>query len=178
MFNVPEQVVAANKSNLDTIIGITDVTLQAAERLFDLQLSAVKSTLADSTSNAKALIAAKDAQEVMALQSTIAEPVFEKAMGYSRNLYEVASETQAEITKLIEERAADFNKVVVSALDKVVKSAPVGSDVAVAAVKSAMAAFNSTYDTMSKTAKQVAELTEAGVAAATSQTRHGKKKAS
>jgi len=178
MFNVPEQVVAANKSNLDTIIGITDVTLQAAERLFDLQLSAVKSTLADSTSNAKALIAAKDAQEVMALQSTIAEPVFEKAMGFSRNLYEVASETQAEITKLIEERAADFNKVVVSALDKVVKSAPVGSDVAVAAVKSAMAAFNSTYDTMSKTAKQVAELTEAGVAAATSQARHGKKKAS
>jgi len=178
MFNVPEQLVAANKSNLDTVIGITAVTLQAAERLFDLQLSAAKTSLADNTTNAKALIAAKDAQEVMALQSTIAEPVFEKAMGFSRSLYEVASETQAEITKLFEERAADFNKVVVSALDKVVKSAPVGSDVAIAAVKSAMAAINSTYETMSKSAKQVAELTEASVAAATSQARHGKKKAS
>ena len=65
----------------------------------------------------------------------------------------------------------------VSTLYKVMKSAPVGSDVAVAAVKSAMAAANSAYGTFSKTAKQVAELTEAGVAAATSQARHAKKKA-
>ena len=177
MFNIPEQLVAANKSNLDTVIGITAATLQAAERLFDLQLSAAKTSLADNTTNAKALIAAKDAQEVMALQSTIAEPVFEKALGFSRSLYEVTSQTQAEITKLFEERVAEFNKAVVSALDKVVKTAPVGSDVAIAAVKSAMAAANSAYGTFSKTAKQVAELTEAGVAAATSQARHAKKKA-
>ena len=177
MFNVPEQLVAANKSNLDAVIRITAATLQAAERLFDLQLSAAKTSLAENTTNAKALIAAKDAQEVMALQSTIAEPAFEKALGFSRSLYEVASETQAEITKLFEEHAAEFNKAVASSLDKVVKTAPVGSDFAVAAVKSAMAAANTVYGNMSKTAKQVAELTEAGVAAATSQVRHGKKKA-
>jgi hypothetical protein len=58
-----------------------------------------------------------------------------------------------------------------------VKTAPAGSDIAIAAVKSAMAAANSAYGTISKTAKQVAELTEAGVAAATSQVSRAKKKA-
>ena len=177
MFNVPEQLVAANKSYLETAVGITAATLQAAERLFDLQLSAAKTSLAENTTNAKALIAAKDAQEVMALQSAFAEPVFEKALGFSRSLYEVTSQTQAEITKLVEERVAEFNKAVVATLDKVVKTAPVGSDIAVAAIKSAMAAANSAYGTISKTAKQFSELTEAGVAAATSQTHHAKKKA-
>ena len=177
MFNVPEQLVAANKGNLETAVGITAATLQAAERLFDLQLSAAKTSLAENITNAKALFAAKDAQEVMALQSSIAEPVFEKAMGYSRSLYEVASQTQAEITKLFEERAAEFNKAVVATLDKIVKTAPAGSDVAVAAVKSAMAAANSAYGNISKSAKQFAELTEAGVTAATSQAHHAKKKA-
>ncbi|HUL40708.1 MAG TPA: TIGR01841 family phasin [Burkholderiales bacterium] len=177
MFNVPEQLVAANKSNLEIAAGITAATLDAAERLFDLQLTAAKNSLAESTTNAKALISAKDAQEVMALQSAIAEPAFEKALGYSRRVYELATETQAEISKLLEERATEFNKAVVAALDKVAKSAPVGSDVAVAAIKSAMAAANSAYGTMTKTAKQVAELTEAGVAAATSQVHHTKKRA-
>jgi phasin family protein len=176
MFNVPEQLAAANRSNLETAAGITAATLQAAQRLFDLQLSAAKSSLAETTSNAKALFAAKDAQEVIALQSAIAEPVFEKALGFSRSLYEVTSETQAEIIKLLEEHAADFSKPVVATLDKIVKSAPVGSDVAAAAVKSAMAAANTAYGTMTKTPKQVAALTEAGVAAAASQVHHSKRK--
>jgi len=47
---------------------------------------------------------------------------------------------------------------------------PAGSDVAVAAVKSAIAAANSAYDSMNKAAKQVAEIAEANVAAATSAT--------
>jgi len=177
MFNVPEQLLAANKSYLETAMGITAATLQGAERLIDLQLAAAKTSLAENTTNAKALLAAKDAQEVIALQSVIAEPVFEKTLGFSRSLYEVASQTQAEITKLFEARVAEFNKAVVAAMDKVVKTAPAGSDIAVAAVKSAMAAANSAYGTISKAAKQVAELTEASVVAATSQVNHTKKKA-
>jgi hypothetical protein len=64
---------------------------------------------------------------------------------------------------------SEFNKQVVTGLDKVVKSAPAGSEVAVAAVKSAISAVNSAYDNMSKTAKQFTEMTQANVEAATNQ---------
>ena len=63
-------------------------------------------------------------------------------------------------------RFADANKNLTSALDKAVKSAPAGSDVAVAAVKSALAAANQAYDAFSKASKQVAEATEATMTAA------------
>ena len=50
---------------------------------------------------------------------------------------------------------------------RVAKSAPAGSDVAVAAVKSMLAAANSAYDNLTKVTKQATEIAEANVNAAT-----------
>jgi len=61
-------------------------------------------------------------------------------------------------------------------LEKAAKSAPAGSDVAVAAVQSAIAAATSAFDNMRKTAKQVTELAQNNVAAATSATTKAVKK--
>ena len=59
------------------------------------------------------------------------------------------------------------NIVVVGRSNNVPAHLPAGSDVAVAAVKSAMAAANQAYDAFSKATKQVAEATEATMTAAT-----------
>jgi adenine-specific DNA methylase len=85
-------------------------------------------------------------------------------------MYEIATQAQNEVSKLIEGQMTELNKNVASALDKAAKSAPAGSDVTIAAVKSAIAAANSAYDSMSKVAKQAAEIAEANVAAATDAT--------
>ncbi len=52
----------------------------------------------------------------------------------------------------------------------IAKNAPAGSDVAIAAVKSAIAAANTAYDNMTKAAKQVGEMAETNLAAATNAT--------
>ena len=59
------------------------------------------------------------------------------------------------------------------------RSLPAGSDVAVAAVKSAMAAANSAYDSFTKVVKQATDMAEANVTAATATVvkQAGKKKA-
>jgi hypothetical protein len=49
------------------------------------------------------------------------------------------------------------------------KSAPAGSEAAVASVKAVMGIANTVYDNLTKASKQLAALTEANVAAATSQ---------
>jgi hypothetical protein len=87
------------------------------------------------------------------------------------------AETQAELNKFFEERIAETNKTFVTVLDQAVKNAPAGSDVAVAAVKSAMAAANQAYDAFSKATKQVAEATEATMTAAGSSVTTKKKAA-
>lgn len=163
---VPEKLVALNKANIEAAISVANIALDSAERLLQVQLSAAKAVVADNAKIAKALAGVKDAQGMAALQSQLAaEPGIEKLMGYSRSVYEIAAQTQAEFSQLLEARVSEFNKTVIGLLEQAVKSAPagVGADAAVAAVKSAVAAASSAYDTMTKAAKQVADMTEANV---------------
>jgi riboflavin synthase len=106
-------------------------------------------------------------QEFVGLQNTFAQPAIEKAIAYSKSVYEVATNTNAELSKVAERRVAEWNENFVSLLDKVSKNAPAGSDIAVAAVKSMLAAANSAYDNMNRVAKQATEIAEANVSAAT-----------
>jgi 3-oxoacyl-[acyl-carrier-protein] synthase III len=71
------------------------------------------------------------------------------------------------MSKATERRVAEWNENLVSLLDKAVKNAPAGSDVAVTAIKQMIAAANSTYDNFNKVAKQATEMAEANVSAAT-----------
>ncbi|GMU49524.1 MAG: hypothetical protein AMXMBFR31_17500 [Candidatus Desulfobacillus denitrificans] len=170
MLTTPEQLATANKANVEAMLTLANTAFASAERLAALNLNTARAVLEDGMNNAKALLGAKDLQEVISLQATLAQPSVEKAVAYSRSVYEISAQTQDEFSKLVEAQFAEVNKNVASTLDKAAKSAPAGSDVAVAAVKSAIAAANSAYDTMSKAAKQVAEIAEANVAAATNAT--------
>ena len=78
-------------------------------------------------------------------------------------MYEVATEANAELTKVAERRVSEWNEGFVGLLDKVSKNAPAGSDVAVAAIKSMLAASNSAYDNLTKVARQATEIAEANV---------------
>ena len=166
----PEQIAASGKANVETLLFVANTAFASAERLAALNLNTARSLLEDSVSNVKAMMAVKDPQGLVALQASLAQPAVEKAVAYSRSVYEIATQTQEELAKVFDSQVSEMNKTVVSALDKAVKSAPAGSDVAVAAVKQAIAAANSAYDSMTKAAKQVAEIAEANVAAATSAT--------
>jgi len=169
-FIAPEQFAASNKANVETMLTLANAAFASAERLTALNLNTARSIMEDGVANTKAMLAVKDVQELMNLQTSLAQPIVEKAVAYARSVYEITSQSQEEVSKVMESQVAEINKGVASALDKAAKSAPAGSDVAVAAVKSAIAAANSAYDSMNKAAKQVAEMTEANVAAATNAT--------
>lgn len=168
MYTVPEQVITTHKENVETLLEVAGITATAAEKLIDLNLKTAKAAFADAVKNTKALSEIRDTQELATFQTALAQPVAEKYAAYLKTTYGLVSETQAELTKLFEEKFAEFSKNVENALDKAVKNAPAGSDMAVAAVKSAMAAANQAYDAISKATKQVSEVTEATIAAASS----------
>ena len=176
MFQAPEQLVALNKANLEAAVRFAGIALEGAERMLELQLKTAKIAFADGVQQAKALAEIKDVQEIAQFRNTLAQPTLEKATSYVKSVYDVATATQGEMNKLIEEQVAEFNKQMVTGLDKAVKSAPAGSEVAMAAVKSAITAVNSAYDNLSKSAKQFAEMTHANVEAATTQAAHATKR--
>jgi phasin family protein len=167
MYVTPEQIQAANKANVEAVLSLAATQFAAFEKFASLNANAVKTAFEDSLANTRALLGAKDVQEFVNLQSTLAQPAIEKAIAYSKSAYEVATEANTEMSKMAEKRIAEWNENFVSMLDKVTKNAPAGSDVAVAAVKSMLAAANSAYDNFNKVAKQATEIAEANVAAAT-----------
>jgi phasin family protein len=167
MYVTPEQIQAANKANVEAFLAVANAQFAAFEKLATIQASAVKSAFEDSITNTRALLGAKDVQEFVSLQNAFAQPAVEKALAYSKSVYEVATGANAELSKVAERRVAEWNENFVTLLDKVSKNAPAGSDVAVAAVKSMLAAANSAYDNLNKVAKQATEIAEANVAAAT-----------
>jgi phasin family protein len=167
MYVTPEQIQAANKAGVETLLSVAATQFAAFEKLANLQATAVKSAFEDSLSNARALMGAKDVQEFVSLQTTFTQPAIEKAIAFSKSVYEVTSQVSADLSKVAESRAGEWNESLVSMLDKAAKNAPAGSDVAVTAVKQMIAAANSAYDNLNKVAKQATEIAEANVAAAT-----------
>jgi phasin family protein len=176
MYQTPEQFVALNKANLEAAVRFAGIALEGAERFMEVQLKAAKGAFADGVQQAKVIADIKDPQEFAQIKNSLMQPSMEKTANYVKSVYDVASATQAEFNKLVEEQVSEFNKQVVTTLDKMVKTAPAGSDVAVAALKSAISGINATYENMAKSAKQFVDLTQANVEAATSQAMSASKK--
>lgn len=177
MYQPPEQFMQFGKSSLEAALSLANITLQGTERLVGLQLKTAKEALDESIRSAKALSDVRNVQELINLQSTTAQPNLEKVMAYSRSLYEVAAETQTQLSKLLEERMSKVSGDLVAAMDKAVKTAPAGSETAVAAFKSAVAAASTAYDTMSKVAREATDLAINNATAQAAKAAAAKKKA-
>ena len=169
-FVTPEQFAAANKTNIETLLTLANTAFASAERLAALNLNTARSLLEDGVANTKALLAAKDVQELVNLQVSLAQPIVEKAVAYARSVQEIATEGQQEVSNLFEKQIADLNKRFHEMLEQAAKQAPAGSEGVFEAVRSAMNTANSLYDNASKAARQAAEVAEANMAAATEAT--------
>ena len=166
----PEQIQATTKANMEAMLSLATAQFAAIEKFANLNANVIKAAFEDSIANARALAGARDVQELVNLQSTFAQPAIEKAIAYSKSVYEVATQTSTEFSKSTERRVTEWNENFVSLLDKAAKNAPAGSEPAVTAFKTAVAAVNTAYDTFSKAAKQAVEMAESNVVAATSAT--------
>lgn len=150
-------------ATVESAARFTKISMDSAERAINVQLEFAKGTLTQATEDARAIAQAKDVQELLALRTRMAENALESLMGFSRSFYEVAAEAQSEFGKLAEERMATFQQAVTEGVDQATKSAPAGSDVAVAAIKSSLAASTAAFDSFSKAAKHAASLADASV---------------
>lgn len=177
MFATPDQFATVGKANVEAALGFAQSHFAALEKLAALNFNATKNAFEDSMAHAKALMNVKDVQEVVNVNAAATQPAVEKIIAWQRSVYELASQSQAEYTRYFEAQTQEINKGATTYIDKFAKNAPAGSDVAVAAVKSALAAANSAYDSMTKAAKQATEYAEANMAAVTSAATAGKKKA-
>ena len=156
-----DQILAAQKANLETLFGLTTKAFEGVEKLVELNVTASKAALTEAAGTAQAMMSVKDAQELLALQASLFQPLAEKTSAYSRHLYDIAQGTSAEFSKHFEGKAAETQATIVGLVDSAAKNAPAGSETAVAMMKSAVAAANNAFESVQKAVKQASDVAEA-----------------
>ena len=136
-----EQIVASHKANVETLFGSTSKAFEGMEKLVELNLTATKAALSESAHSTKAALSVKDAQELIALQANLFQPLAEKT--------------------------AAAQKQFANLVDSTTSNAPAGSETAVAMMKSAVNAANNAYESVQKAVKQATDMAEANMAAVT-----------
>lgn len=164
-----EQLVAAQKANLETLFGLTGKAFESVEKLVDLNLQVAKASLSESANNAQAALSVKDAQELVALQANLLQPLAEKILSYSRHVYEIANGVSSEFSRAAEEQVSEANKKFLTLVDNAAKNAPAGSEALVALLKSAVSAASNALESVQKASKQAAEVAEANFTAMSNQ---------
>lgn len=162
-----EQLLATHKANLETFFSLGAKAFEGVEKLVELNIQTAKTSLEEIAEHTKAVMAVKDAQELVALHSSMMQPSAEKVAAYSRHIYDIATATGSEVTKVTEGQVSEAQKKFLSVVDNAVKNAPAGSENAVVLVKSAVAAANNAFDSVQKAAKQAADVAEANFQAMT-----------
>jgi len=164
-----DQILAAQKANLETLFGLTTKAFEGVEKLVELNVTASKAALVEAQSTAQAALSVKDAQELLTLQASLFQPLAEKTAAYSRHLYDIAQGTGAEFGKAFEAKAAEAQQAFVGLVDSASKNAPAGSETAVAVLKSAVAAANNAFESVQKAVKQASDVAEANFNAVSTQ---------
>lgn len=168
MSHTNEQFIATQKTSVQAFATLSEKAFASFEKLVELNLAAAKAILSESIANLQALAGAKDVQAVLALQSSLAQPIADKAASYSRHLQEIVSGAAADLSKAFESTSEQSQKSVTAFLESSLKSAPAGSEAAVAVIKSAMTASTNAVESAQKAAKQAVKLVESNISAVTS----------
>ena len=102
MYNATEQFAEINKAGYDNAVKLASLSLDKAERLTKLNLQAAKVALEQGVYTANAVAGIKDVQELAAVRAKLTEAGVQNALGYSRGVYQIASEAQADFSALAE----------------------------------------------------------------------------
>jgi phasin family protein len=149
--------------------GLAAAGLEGMEKLFDLNLNVMRTSMQESSVIAQQLMKAQAPQEFVSLLSQLARPTTEKAVAYSRHLATIASGTQAEFARSTEQQLAEASAAITKLVDDATRNAPPGAENLMAIMKSGIGTASASYEQLNKTAKQVRDAMEANRSMAANQ---------
>jgi phasin family protein len=118
MYSVTEQLVSANKVRVEILATLADTAFSGTERLAALNVGAARSLLEDSLDGIRALLAARDVEDLVSLQNMLAQPGPAPLADYSSSVFEIAIQTREALSQVVEAQVSAMNKVWTLALDK------------------------------------------------------------
>lgn len=170
MYNANEQFIATQQASLQAIESLATQAFAGFEKLVELNMAASKALLGESFSQMQAVLVAKDAQEVLSLQSNFFKPMAEKSAAYAQHVQTIVSDSGAEITKTVEASSVEVQKNLSRVVESLTKNAPAGTESAVAAFKNALTAGQSAFESAQSSAKKAVKIAQSNFNTVSTQT--------
>ena len=133
-----EQLITRNQASMHVLKSLSHKVFTGYEKLMDLNLGATKALIAGAYGHAINLMAAKTPQELLELQRSLVKPLKEKTATYGWDVYETAADTGRQVNQFFEDEMMETHAAFTDMLDQLTKTAPNGTESAVALLKNAM----------------------------------------
>lgn len=163
-----EQMSAAQKAVAEVLMTLMRTSFEGMQRLAELNMAAARETFSNNVATVSKLAASRDVGEMARANQELARP--ERMMEYWRNVYDLVSAMQKDVTAVMQANYAQLTKNAASAIEQKKSSAVDGSDVIANVMKSMLEQTNKAFDNMAQVASQMTTMANANIQAATSAT--------
>ena len=147
-------------------LAIANQNFALGEKLTNITLEMLRGNMERFAQQSQALVTQKDPQAAWQEVQKFVTSNVEELVNQQRQVAELLKQHRNELSKVAEEQINAINKEIAELLDNLAKSAPAGSEVAINAAKSALAATSAAYENIQKAFQQVNEIVEANLSAA------------
>lgn len=156
-----EQLATSQKTNLDTFFGLSGCMVEGVGKLAELNMQATRATLAETLDLAQKAPSVKETEQWLALQNSLAALAAEKIQAWSRQAFDIVAATQADLVRCAHAQWEAQVRQARTQVEGLAKSAPAGSEAAVAALDQAITAANALYETLEQAGRQAVRPPEA-----------------
>jgi len=161
-----EQLANNQRKISEAWLAITNQNFALGEKLTNITLEMLRGNMERFAQQSQALVTQKDPQAAWQEVQKFVTSNVEELVNQQRQVAELLKQHRNELSKVAEEQINAINKEIAELLDNLAKSAPAGSEVAINAAKSALAATSAAYENIQKAFQQVNEIVEANLSAA------------
>lgn len=165
-----EKLAESQKANAQVMMTLVRTAFHGMEQLSALNLAASRELFNNSASGAQQLMEIKDPSQLTSVAGSMAQPNVDKLLEYSRGLYDLAANMQREITSVMEQQYSTMTQQATGLVGKGGVATPIAGDVFGAAMKQMMNASSTAFENISQMAKQMTDIVDTNVKAASSAT--------
>lgn len=166
MSAIPQNILDGQKTALENLLAVQGQLFKGFEKLVDLNVTTLRNSFERAAERSQQVVNLKDVSDVVQLSQGVVQPGAEQALQYSKDVYDIISDLQVNLSRLAEVQIAQGQQQVSEAIDQLAKNAPTGSESAVALMKSSFATASNAAETVVKAARQAADVAESNMQAA------------
>lgn len=158
MVLTPEQIIAANKANLETLHSLSKNAFVGVEKLLELNLQVVKTVIHEQLEHIQTTANVQDAQTLLSMQVQFLQPFAEKMTSYSRHLQNISNETRSAILATAQEEMRERSTKIKELVAEISTTPPTSGEQMLVSIKQAITNANQVYEYSQQAIKQVIDL--------------------